>query len=252
MAVANNEITAPVAGTSARVALRLTGVVMSFPGVVALKGVSLEVREGEMHALVGENGAGKSTLMAIAAGALAARRGTVEIGGQVMSEPSPRAAQAIGLAVVYQHPALLPDLTVAENMAYRGAARRPARAARRPPLGARAAGGRSERGRSTRRSGWPTCSVAERHLVEIAKALRARAARADPRRADRAAARARRSSGCSSRCGEVTAAGTAVVYISHRLPEVRRIADRITVAARRRDARHVRASATSPSRRSCA
>ncbi|MDX6564291.1 MAG: ribose transport system permease protein rbsA, partial [Gaiellales bacterium] len=89
--------------SAARVVLRLTDVVKTYPGVVALKGVSLEVVEGEVHALVGENGAGKSTLMAVAAGSTLPDRGIVEIGGHVMEQPSPAAAQAMGLAVVYQH-----------------------------------------------------------------------------------------------------------------------------------------------------
>src|ERR1700729_217753 len=99
-----------------RTVLRLSDVVKTFPGVVALKGVSLEVTEGEVHALVGENGAGKSTLIAVAAGSTLPDSGIVEIGGVPVTQPSPAAAQALGLAVVYQHRALLEDLTVAENM----------------------------------------------------------------------------------------------------------------------------------------
>ena len=75
--------------SEARVVLRLTDVVKTFPGVVALKGVGLEVVEGEVHALVGENGAGKSTLMAVAAGSTLPDTGSVEIGGQVMESPRP-------------------------------------------------------------------------------------------------------------------------------------------------------------------
>jgi ribose transport system ATP-binding protein len=67
-----------------RAALRLTDVVKTYPGVVALRGVTLEVLEGEVHAVVGENGAGKSTLMAVAAGATVPDSGTVEICGQLM------------------------------------------------------------------------------------------------------------------------------------------------------------------------
>src|SRR6478735_6481203 len=102
----------------ARAVLRLTGIVKTFPGVTALDGVSLEVTAGEVHALLGENGAGKSTLMAIAAGALAADAGTVEIGGKKLEEASPSAAQALGIGVVYQHTSVLADLTVAENLLY--------------------------------------------------------------------------------------------------------------------------------------
>ena len=123
---------------AARVVLRLTDVVKTFPGVVALKGVSLEVVEGEVHALVGENGAGKSTLMAVAAGSTLPDAGSVEIGGSVMEQPSPATAQAMGIAVVYQHLSILEDLTVAENDGLRDAARAAAvAAARRPPGRAR-------------------------------------------------------------------------------------------------------------------
>ena len=99
-----------------RLVLRLNSVDKRYPGVHALKGVSLDVREGEIHALVGENGAGKSTLVGVAAGSVTADSGTVEIGGEVNDNPTPAWAREAGLAIVYQEPALLPDLTVAENM----------------------------------------------------------------------------------------------------------------------------------------
>ena len=76
--------------TAPRAVLRLTGVVKTYPGVVALKGVTFEVAAGEVHALVGENGAGKSTLMAVAAGSTLPDRGSVEIGGHLMASPRPR------------------------------------------------------------------------------------------------------------------------------------------------------------------
>src|SRR4051794_19923119 len=102
--------------TAHPIALRLVDVRKSFGAVRALKGVSLEVRAGEVHALLGENGAGKSTLMAVAAGSLQPDEGTVEIAGETLDNASPSAAQALGLGVVYQHPALAEDLTVIENM----------------------------------------------------------------------------------------------------------------------------------------
>jgi len=99
------------------VMLRLNSVDKRYGSVHALKGVSLEVRRGQVHALVGENGAGKSTLVGVAAGSITADSGTVEIAGTESEAPTPSWCREQGLAIVYQEPALLPDLTVAENMA---------------------------------------------------------------------------------------------------------------------------------------
>src|SRR5947209_17015010 len=97
--------------------LRLADVQKSFDGVDALKGVTFEARAGEIHALLGENGAGKSTLMAIAAGSLEPDEGLIELGGEPVTGASPLAVRQRGLSIAYQHPALVPDLTVAENIA---------------------------------------------------------------------------------------------------------------------------------------
>ncbi len=86
-------------------------------GVDALKAVTFEARSGEIHALLGENGAGKSTLMAIAAGSLQPDQGMVELKGETASDLSPLAMRQLGLSIAYQHPALVPDLTVYENIA---------------------------------------------------------------------------------------------------------------------------------------
>src|SRR5947209_4654804 len=90
-----------------------------FAGVRALSGVSLEIQPGEVHALVGENGAGKSTLIKIITGALLPDTGAIEIQGRPVLHLTPTRARALGVACVYQHPALFPDLTVSENIAIR-------------------------------------------------------------------------------------------------------------------------------------
>jgi ribose transport system ATP-binding protein len=115
--VVQDDTAAPRGAGDRDLVLRLDSVDKFYPGVHALKGVSLEVRRGEIHALVGENGAGKSTLVGVAAGSVVADSGSVEIGGQTSDSPSPEWSREAGLAIVYQEPALLPDLTVAENMA---------------------------------------------------------------------------------------------------------------------------------------
>jgi ribose transport system ATP-binding protein len=211
---------------TARAVLRLTDVVKAFPGVVALKGVSLAIVEGEVHALLGENGAGKSTLMAIAAGAMAPDSGTVEIGGAALSAAQPSLAQSLGISVVYQHTSVLDELTVAENLLY---CVPPARRA-----GAKE-GGRwvdeqlvAVGARFDKRTRVDQLSVAERQLVEIAKALASQPkvlVLDEPTEVLTAI----ETEHLFAKIAEITARGTAVVYISHRLPEVRRVADRISI-----------------------
>jgi rhamnose transport system ATP-binding protein len=97
--------------------LRATDITKSYAGVQALRSGSLKLRAGEVHALIGENGAGKSTLIKIITGAVEPDGGELQIGGQVITNNSPRAAKELGVAAIYQQPALFPELTVAENIA---------------------------------------------------------------------------------------------------------------------------------------
>jgi ribose transport system ATP-binding protein len=201
--------------------LNLEGIWKRYPGVVALRDVSLAVTAGEVHALLGENGAGKSTLVGVASGAIVADAGTIEIGGEVMESLTPAEAQRHGLAIVHQHPALVPDMTVAENMALGSAGGRPTNEWMREQLdrvGSRAAlNARLE-----------DLSVAQRQLLELAKALalEPRILILDeptaPLGADMVA-------NLFEQVRKAAAGGAAVIYISHRLPEVRQIADRVTV-----------------------
>ncbi|HEY8418779.1 MAG TPA: ATP-binding cassette domain-containing protein, partial [Limnochordales bacterium] len=96
--------------------LEMKGITKRFPGVVALDGVSFDVRAGEVHALVGENGAGKSTLMKILSGAYAPDEGTLLFEGQPISFSHPWEAQQKGISIIYQEFNLLPYRTVAENI----------------------------------------------------------------------------------------------------------------------------------------
>src|SRR6266581_3301423 len=97
--------------------LRLTAIFKSFGGVQSLRGVSFELRAGEVHALVGENGAGKSTLIKVITGAHQPDSGSIAIDGTQIERLRPAAAHAHGIAAIYQQPALFPDLSVAENIA---------------------------------------------------------------------------------------------------------------------------------------
>src|SRR5438034_2758899 len=97
--------------------LRATGIVKSYAGVQALHAVSFDLLPGEVHALVGENGAGKSTLIKVITGATEADSGVVEIHGAEVKDNTPTRSRSLGVAAIYQQPALLPDLTVTENIA---------------------------------------------------------------------------------------------------------------------------------------
>ncbi|HEY3184444.1 MAG TPA: sugar ABC transporter ATP-binding protein [Gaiellaceae bacterium] len=101
--------------------LEATDVAKSYGPVQALRSASLAVAPGEVHALLGANGAGKSTLVKILTGVIRPDRGAIVVGGKQVRVSSPAAASRIGLASVFQDPALVPDLTVAQNMRLTGA-----------------------------------------------------------------------------------------------------------------------------------
>jgi ribose transport system ATP-binding protein len=214
------------AAAAAPPGLELSGIVKTFPGVRALSAVNLSVLAGEVHALVGENGAGKSTLMAVGSGALAPDEGSVRIAGAPLRVAQPEEARRLGLAIVRQDPALLPDLTVAENMAI-GAGRTTLAGLRAAPAWAQRALDPWQMGIDAR-SRVADLSVEQRFVVEIAKALVLEPTvlildepteHLNKDEVERLFRRVR----------ELAAAGTAVVYISHRIPEVKQIADRVTV-----------------------
>src|SRR2546423_15134163 len=96
--------------------LELHTIVKRFPGVVALNGVSLDVRAGEAHALLGENGAGKSTLIKTISGVYQPDAGRIHVDGRAVVVRNPHAAQALGISTIYQEFTLAPDRTVAENV----------------------------------------------------------------------------------------------------------------------------------------
>ena len=209
-----------------RPVLKLTDIVKTYPGVRALDCVSLEVVEGEVHALLGENGAGKSTLIGIAAGSNTPDSGTVEIDGTTLETADPAMAQRLGLSVVYQHPATLKDLTVAENLLYsipknlRSGDLKPNEWVDQKLAAVGAMFRRDAR--------VGELSAAERQLVEIAKALAVRPKVLildEPTEALNSA----EIEALFRQIDAIRKEGTAVVYISHRLPEVQRIADRISV-----------------------
>ncbi len=96
--------------------LELSGISKSYPGVVANQDVSLLVRPGQIHALLGENGAGKSTLMKIVYGAVKPDAGEIRYNGEPVRIRNPQQARALGISMVFQHFSLFDSLTVAENV----------------------------------------------------------------------------------------------------------------------------------------
>ena len=210
--------------------LRASGITKRFGGVLALNGVAFEAQAGEVHALLGENGAGKSTLIQILSGAIAADEGSLTLRGQPFRAANPRAAERAGIAAVFQELSLVPDLTVAENIWFRREPLTWARTVDRRALLRRTARLLGELGLDAIAPDRPVrlLSVAERQVVEIAKALAGdpdilildeATSALPPREVDWLLGIARRRAD----------AGKLVLYISHRMAEVRRVADRVTV-----------------------
>ena len=210
--------------------LSMSGITKSFPGVRALDGVDLDVQAGEVHCLLGQNGAGKSTLIKVLAGAHQPDTGTIRWRGEEVTLRSPIAAMRLGIATIYQELDLVEHLSVAETVhlghepttagfVVRGKTAKASTAALLRRLGhaeidpARLVG---------------ELSAAQQQIVSMARALShdvrlivmdEPSAALDPDEVDN----------LFRIVGDLTAAGVAVVYISHRLEEIRRIGDRVTV-----------------------
>ena len=98
------------------IAIKVNNITKVYPGVIALENISLEIKKGEVHALVGENGAGKSTFIKLLSGADIPESGTIEIDGDIYSSMSPAISRKLGIEVIYQEFTLIPSLSVAENI----------------------------------------------------------------------------------------------------------------------------------------
>jgi ribose transport system ATP-binding protein len=205
--------------------LRLTNISKSFSGVLALREVNVTFYPGEVHAILGENGAGKSTMMNIISGTFHPTLGEIWFEGERILDMTPDKAKSLGIAISFQHPAVLDDLSVIENLrvalpAYLFDGKVAEKIVREMldavglhvPLGMRA----------------DALTVAQKHLLEIAKALALKpkvlildepTASLDQDATDMLFGRIR----------EVVKSGTSVIYITHRLAELRQIAQRVSV-----------------------
>ena len=209
--------------------LELRQITKSFGGARALREVDFDLHPGEVHALLGENGAGKSTLIKIITGAHQPDSGVLMFAGRPVSGLQPAAARALGIACIYQQPALFPDLTVAENIALRLETGSPVRRIDWTERRAHAEhlltrlGARLDPEREIR-----TLSLPEQQLVEIACALGA-GARLVIMDEPTSALTQPEQHRLFAVVRDLSRSGVGVIYISHRLEEIFALADRVTV-----------------------
>jgi len=210
--------------------IELREITKQFPGVRALDRVSFAVREGEVHALLGENGAGKSTLIKILTGAYQPDSGAILWRGQPVHFADTRQSQALGIVAIYQELSLYPDLTVAENIFMGHQPRTRAGLVNWRVMAERARAILHELDADDLDIAWPVrgLSVGNQQRIEIAKALsqNARVLIMDEPTAALTQHDVERLFEIVRRLRE---RGVAIVYISHRLEEVFRLADRVTV-----------------------
>jgi ribose transport system ATP-binding protein len=210
--------------------LSLTGIEKAFGSTKVLHGVSLTVQPGEVHGLLGENGAGKSTLLNILSGVLRADAGVTLIDGKPVTITAPRDATAAGIAMIHQELQQVPELSVAQNIYLGGALRR---------LGGLLVD-RAGQEAEARRLLAPldasidvtapvrTLRVAQRQIVEIAKALRSNAriiamdeptSSLTPNEFDRLV----------QVVAKLAAQGVSIIYVSHKMDEVFRLCSQATI-----------------------
>ena len=217
--------------------LQFDAVTKTYVGVTALDGVSFGVREGSVHALMGENGAGKSTLLKALSGAHQPTSGHIVLGGRAQSFTSTSTALAAGVAVIYQELHLVPEMTVAENI-FLGHLPTRSGLVDRARLHRDAAG-------LLRRLGEegiaPDAKIArlpigQRQMVEIAKAL-SRGAKVIAFDEPTSSLSIREIEKLFAVIRELRAQGCVILYVTHRMEEVFALCDACTVL---RDGRHVR------------
>ncbi len=226
----NRTLSAPRPACEAVPLFELRTISKSFPGVQALDAVSLEIRPGEIHMLLGENGAGKSSLIKILCGAYTADAGTFHHMGKQVEIRGPSDARRFGIAVIFQEFSLVPYLSVAQNI-FLG--REPAgwlpgtidlKAMRKKARQVLASiGSDIDPGRPVHELG-----VAHQQIVEIAKAL-SQDARILVMDEPTSALSDHETERLFEVIGRLKREGVAIIYISHRLAEVFLLGDRITV-----------------------
>jgi ribose transport system ATP-binding protein len=209
--------------------LEMTGVTKSFGGNCVLSNIDLALWPHEVHALVGENGAGKSTLMKILNGVYTRDSGSIRLGGSELRITSPHDARQAGIGMIFQEQILANDLTVAENIFLGMEPTRPSGLLDNRKLNALAR-------EVLERHNFPilasarvsTLTRAQKQLVEIARAL-ATTARVIVMDEPTAVLSQKESEELFRIIAELKAKGLAIVYISHRMEELERLADRVTI-----------------------
>ena len=208
--------------------LSMEGIEKSFPGVKALKGVQLNLKAGEVHAVVGENGAGKSTLIKVLAGVHIPDAGTTTIAGEKMRFATPLDAQEAGIAVIYQEFNLVPALTVRENILLGHETSKWGFFAKKDENAIVSSLFERMNVKLDPEAICAQLSVAQQQLVEIAKAL-STGARIIVMDEPSATLTNQEVEKLFAIIQDLQEQGIGIIYISHRLDEIFEIADRVTV-----------------------